>query len=138
MSFHRRAKKFGRKRDQRKALLKILVVNLLTYKRIKTTLEKAKEMRSLAEKLIHRGKRKDLSSIRYLQKYLPKSLIKEVTEKISPLYQDRNGGYTRIIKLGHRLGDGAKVAFIELVDFNKLVDLKEKNEKAKSAKKSRK
>ncbi len=137
MSYHRRHKKFGRKRDQRKALLKSLTVNLLTYKRIKTTLEKAKEMRRLSERLIHRGKNKNVSSIRYLKKYLPKNLIQEVTEKISPLYQDRQGGYTRIIRLGRRMNDGAKIALIELVDYQKLVTKKNDQQKSKAKSKSK-
>ena len=132
MSYHRSNRKFGRKRDQRKALLKSLTVNLLTYKRIKTTLEKAKAMRSLSERLIHRGKNKNVSSIRYLKKYLPKALIQEVTKKISPLYQNRNGGYTRIIRLGRRMGDGAKIALIELVDYQKLVSKKDDQQKSKT------
>ena len=132
MSYHRQQKKFGRKRGQRKALLKSLAVNLLTYKRIKTTLEKAKAMRHLTERLIHRGKNKDVSSVRYLKKYLPKKLVQEVTEKISPLYQDRNGGYTRIIHLGRRMNDGANIALIELIDYQKLITKKDDQQKAKS------
>ena len=132
MSYHRQQKKFGRKRGQRKALLKSLAVNLLTYKRIKTTLEKAKAMRHLTERLIHRGKNKDVSSVRYLKKYLPKKLVQEVTEKISPLYQDRNGGYTRIIYLGRRMNDGANIALIELIDYQKLITKKDDQQKTKS------
>ena len=76
---------------------------------------KAKEISALAEKFITRAKKQDLSSRRILAKYFSKNLVKKLVEEIAPRYKERKGGYTRIIKLGPRKSDGARMAIIELV-----------------------
>ena len=83
--------------------------------RIKTTEAKAKELSSFAEKLITRAKKGDLASRRILARYFSKSLVKKLVDEIGPRYKKRGGGYTRIIKLGPRKSDGAKMSIIELV-----------------------
>jgi len=108
-------RKLGRKRDQRKALIKSLLNNLVLHEKIKTTEAKAKEIRPKIEKLITRAKKNDLSSRRYLAKYLKDRNAKKLISKIAPKYNNRPGGYTRIIKLGFRKGDASQMANIEFV-----------------------
>jgi large subunit ribosomal protein L17 len=109
-------RKLGRSSAHRKALYRNLVTDLLNYEKITTTEAKAKEIRSLAERMITLGKEGELHSRRRALSFI---LDKKVTEKIfnelAPRYAERPGGYTRIIKLGPRLGDGAPMAQIELV-----------------------
>ena len=118
-----KGRKFGRKRDQRKALLRLLAANLILKERIKTTEAKAKTVRPIVEKLITKGKKvyskgkdgKNLSAIRALSAELPAGAVKKMIDKIAPRYQERNGGYVRIIKLGEFRADGAEMTLIELV-----------------------
>ena len=110
-----RGRKFGRKRDQRKALLKSLARELFLKERIKTTEAKAKELRSFAERFIEKAKEKNLSNIRYVARFFAKDVVKKLFYEIGPKYKERKGGYTRILKLGQRKSDGAKMAIIELV-----------------------
>ncbi len=118
----RHNKKFnhlGRTADHRRAMLANMAISLIMHKRITTTLAKAKALKKYVEPLITRSKEDTTNSrrvvFRYLQnKYAVTELFKVVAEKVG----DRPGGYTRIIKLGHRLGDAAPTAFIELVDFD--------------------
>jgi len=109
-------RKLGRSSAHRKALYRNLVTDLLNYEKITTTEAKAKEIRSLAERMITLGKEGELNSRRRALSFI---LDKKVTEKIfnelAPRYAERPGGYTRITKLGPRLGDGAPMAQIELV-----------------------
>jgi len=109
-------RKLGRSSAHRKALYRNLVTDLLNYEKITTTEAKAKEIRSLAERMITLGKEGELHSRRRALSFI---LDKKVTEKIfnelAPRYAERPGGYTRILKLGPRLGDGAPMAQIELV-----------------------
>jgi len=109
-------RKLGRSSDHRKALYRNLVTDLLNYEKITSTEAKAKEIRSLAERMITLGKEGGLHSRRQALSFI---LDKKVTEKLfnelAPRYAERPGGYTRIIKLGPRLGDGAPMAQIELV-----------------------
>ena len=107
--------KLSRKRDQRKALLKSLARALFLTEKIKTTEAKAKELRPFAEKIITTAKKQDLSSRRILVKYFSKDLAKKIVDQICLKYKNRKGGYTRIIKLGPRKDDGARMAIIELV-----------------------
>ena len=111
----KQGRKLSRKKDQRKALLKSLARAIFIHKKIKTTEAKAKEVSMFAEKCITRAKKGDLSSRRILVKYFSKDLNKKLIDEIAPKYKDRKGGYTRIIKLGPRKSDGAKMAIIELV-----------------------
>ncbi len=108
-------KKFSRKADQRKALFRSLSAQLFLHEKIKTTEVKAKELKSRAEKILTRARKGDLASTRYLLKFFSKTLTKKLIDEIAPRYKGRNGGYTRVIKLGPRKSDGAKMAIIELV-----------------------
>jgi large subunit ribosomal protein L17 len=114
---HRINKKIlDRKNGPRKALLRGLATSVILYEHVNTTLAKAKVIRPIVEKLITTGKTKDLASRRKLASYLlSESAVNKVLEEIGPRYQDRKGGYTRIIKLGNRKGDGAEIAQIQLV-----------------------
>ena len=121
MRKRKRGRKLSRKRDQRKALLKALASALLLNEKIKTTEAKAKEVSSLVEKFITQAKKGDLASRKLLAKYLgggrvaSKKIVKKLMEEIAPRYKERKGGYTRIIKLGPRKSNGAKMSIIELV-----------------------
>ena len=117
----RHNKKFNhlsRTADHRHAMLANLAISLIMHKRITTTLAKAKALKTYVEPLITRCKNDSTNSRRVVFSYLQnKEAIKELFGIVAEKVGDRPGGYTRIIKLGNRLGDGAAVAFIELVDF---------------------
>ena len=115
---HRKlSKTLSRPTAPRKALIRNLVRELLIHERISTTLAKARVTRSFAERIITLGRRKDLSSQRKAFDFLgDKSLVKRLFKDIGPRFQNRQGGYTRVIKLGNRSGDQASMALIELVD----------------------
>ncbi|MCX6721290.1 MAG: 50S ribosomal protein L17 [Candidatus Staskawiczbacteria bacterium] len=108
-------RKFSMKVGPRKQLFKSLANNFLLHEKMKTTEAKAKELRSLVEKMITRAKDATVFNRRLLAKELTPKMTKKIVEQIAPKYKDRNGGYTRIIKLGPRNSDGAKMAIIELV-----------------------
>lgn len=108
-------RKFNRTKDQRKAFLKSLAANLVLKERIKTTEARAKEVRSLVERLISYGKKNDLASKRRVLAALPSVAAKKVYKEISPRFMERTGGYTRITKIGQRMSDSAKMAFIEIL-----------------------
>src|SRR5678816_939561 len=114
---HRNAgRKLSRNTSHRRALLRNLVTSFLEHGRLMTTLPKAKEIRPLAEKMITLGKQDTLHARRQVQAYLLKEAIAaKVFKTIAPKFAGRNGGYSRIIKLGNRKGDGADVAIIELL-----------------------
>jgi len=111
----RKSRKLSRKRDQRKALLRNLVRELFLKEKIRLTEAKAKEISIFAEKLIQKAKIGDLHSKKLLARKFSKNIVKKLVNEIAPRYKERKGGYTRIIKLGKRLSDGAKMAIIELV-----------------------
>lgn len=110
-------RKFGREKNQRRALLKGLALSLITEEKIKTTLPKAKELRPYVEKMITQAKKKDLNSTRLLLAKLQnnKTAVKKLTDKIAPAFSDRKGGYTRITKIGARLSDASEMAYIEII-----------------------
>lgn len=110
-----KGRKFGRKTDQRKALLKSIARAIFLHGKIKTTEAKAKEARMMIEKLITKAKTGGLANIRLLARDLSPQIVKKLVNEIAPQYKERNGGYTRIIRLGQRQIDGAKMAIIELV-----------------------
>ena len=114
---HRRiGKTLDRSSGPRRALLRGLATSVILYEHVNTTLAKAKAVKPLVEKLITRGKTKSLHSRRELLKVLnTESAVNKVLEEIGPRYATRPGGYTRVIKLGTRKGDGAEVAQIQLV-----------------------
>ncbi|MSS19170.1 50S ribosomal protein L17 [Pseudoramibacter porci] len=109
-------RKLGRTSAQRKAMLRNLTTALLEQGRIQTTLHRAKEVRRMAEKMVTLGKRGDLHARRQALAYITsEDVVTQLFEEIAPKYADRNGGYTRIYKMGPRRGDAAEVAIIELV-----------------------
>ena len=115
---HRRvAKKFGRSTAHRKALMKSLVTNLINAESIKTTLPKAKEARKDADKIVTLAKKGTLAARRLAASRLfdPKA-VQKLFDKIAPSMKDRNGGYTRIVKLGARKGDGAPMCVLQWVN----------------------
>jgi len=115
MRKRKKGRKLSRERDQRKALLKSLTQNLILKEKIKTSGAKAKELAPFAEKQITKAKIGNLAARRQLARYFSKKIIKKLVEEIAPRYKERKGGYTRIIKLGPRKSDGARMAIIELV-----------------------
>lgn len=115
MKKRKKGRKFSRETDQRKILLKSLARSFFFREKIKTTEAKAKEISGFSEKLITKAKKGDLSAKRSLSRFFSNSLVKKLIEEIAPRYKERNGGYTRVIKLGQRKSDGAKMAIIELV-----------------------
>ncbi len=115
MYHQKKGRKLSRKRDQRKALIYHLAISLLSKEKIKTTEAKAKEVRRLVERCITKSKVDSLSTRRYLARHFPRDLVKKMIEDLGKRYQDRPGGYTRIVRLGPRQSDGAKMVFIELV-----------------------
>ena len=110
------ARKLGRTTDQRRAMLRAMVTYLLENGKIETTVTRAKEVQSVAEKMITLGKAGDLHSKRQIYAYITKEdVARKLINEIAPKYADRNGGYTRIIKTGPRRGDAAEMAIIQLV-----------------------
>jgi len=108
-------RKLSRKTDQRKSLLKSVAREFFLKEKIKTTEAKAKEVRGFIEKKISRAKIGDLNCRRLLAKDFSPQIVKKLVEEIAPRYKERKGGYTRIIKLGPRKSDGARMAIIEFV-----------------------
>ncbi len=109
-------RKLGRTTDHRNAMMRAMVTFLLENGRIETTVTRAKEVRSIAEKMITLGKSDELHAKRQIYSYITKEAVaKKTIDEIGPKYLDRSGGYTRIIKTGPRRGDAAEMAVIELV-----------------------
>lgn len=122
-------KRFGRNKSQRKQLMRSLVRGLFIYYRIETTAEKAKEARRLAEKLISLSKKATLADIRAIDSVLQdRTITKNLIQQISPLFKQRNSGYTRVIRTGFRRGDGVPLAILELTE-KPAVEKKPKKEK---------
>ena len=118
MRHNKRGRKLSRKTAHRKALMSNLAVALITHKKIKTTDAKAKELRTYVEPLITFAKRGDLHARRQvLKKIRHKNVVRELFDNIGPSFSNRNGGYTRITKLGFRDNDCAPVSIIEFVDM---------------------
>ena len=115
MRKRKKGRKLSRKKDQRKALFKSLARELFLKEKIKLTEAKAKEVSIFAEKEIQEAKTGDLHSKKLLARKFSRNIVKKLVNEIAPRYKERKGGYTRIIKLGKRLSDGAKMAIIELV-----------------------
>ena len=110
-------RRLGRTTSHREAMFRNLVTSFLNHEKITTTDAKAKEIRSVAEKMITLGKRGDLHSLRQAASYIrEKSVVTKLFSTISPRFKDRPGGYTRIVKLGIRQGDAAPISLIELVE----------------------
>jgi large subunit ribosomal protein L17 len=118
MRHHRAGKKLGRDSAHRKALYANLAGSLIEHGRIKTTEAKAKAVRPIAEKMITLGRRGDLAARRQALAYLrSQEIVHTLFAEVGPRFADRPGGYLRIVKLGPRSGDGAEMAYLEVVDF---------------------
>lgn len=127
-----KGRKLGRTASHRKATLNSLITSLFKHKRIKTTLAKAKETRTIAEKLVTKARKNDLHAKKQVMDLIKdKEVVKELFAEIIPKIGDRPGGYTRVIKLGHRMGDAAQMAIIELVDYNEVVTARAEQQKEK-------
>jgi large subunit ribosomal protein L17 len=138
MRHQKKTVKLGRTAEHRKALLANQVCSLIEHQRIKTTLAKAKAVRPLAEKMVTLGKQGSLHARRTALAVLrQKNAVKKLFDDIAPRSAERNGGYTRIIRLGLRKSDAAEVAFIEWVDSPVVIEeapAEEKGKKRKGAK----
>ena len=115
MNKKNKGRKLSLKKGPRTLLLRVLVNNFFLHEKIKTTEAKAKELRSIAEKMITKAKDATLANRRILARELTPDNTKKIIDKIAPSYVDRQGGYTRIMKLGPRNSDSAKMVIIELV-----------------------
>ena len=110
-------RKLGRTPSHRKALLRNLAAALIEHGHLRTTLAKAREVRPFAERLVTLGRRNDLAARRRAMQILPrKEIVRHLFHEVAPRFLNRPGGYTRILKLGPRKGDGAPMARIEFVD----------------------
>ena len=126
----------SRKKAHRDAMLSNMTASLILHKRIITTVPKAKALRVYAEPIINRAKNDDTHSRRIVFSHLQnKEAVKELFQNVSQKIADRPGGYTRILKLGNRLGDNASMCFIELVDYNEAM-LEAKQQEAGAKKKT--
>jgi large subunit ribosomal protein L17 len=109
-------RKLSRTHEHRRALLRNLVTALFQYERIETTVAKAKESRRLAERMITFAKEGDVAARRHVSRFVTKpEIVSKLFATIAPWYTERNGGYTRIIRIGHRLGDAGETVYLELV-----------------------
>jgi large subunit ribosomal protein L17 len=123
----------NRTHEHRKALYKNMVTALFRKERIKTTTIKAKEIRKIAEKIITKARVKNLHNIRIVNKMIKdENILMKLFNEIAPRYVNRNGGYTRIIKLSKRMGDGAEMAFLELVEESADLGKKKKTKTKKN------
>jgi large subunit ribosomal protein L17 len=119
MQHNRAGRKLGRTTAHRRAMFRNQLASLFTHERITTTLPKAKDLRPLAEKMVTLGKRGGLHARRLALRSLPdQDAVKKLFDTIAPRFKEREGGYTRIMKLGRRQGDGAEMAILEFIDFD--------------------
>ena len=129
----------GRQASHRKAMLANMACSLIEHKRINTTLAKAKALKQFVEPLVTKSKTDDTHNRRMVFSYLKdKYAVTELFREVAPKVGDRPGGYTRIIKLGNRLGDNAEMAMIELVDFNEIYNTGKKEAKKATTRRGRK
>ena len=109
-------RKLGRTSDQRKAMLRAMTTYLLENGKMETTFTRAKEVQPVVEKMITLGKKKDMAAYRQALAFITREdVAKKVFDEVAPKYADRNGGYTRIVRIGPRRGDAAEMAIIQLV-----------------------
>ena len=129
-----RGRKLKRTASHRDALMRSLATSLLKHKRIKTTVAKAKEARGFVEALITKAKKNDLAAKKHVINFIKyKATVKELFSEIITKVGDRPGGYTRVVKLGNRMGDAAQMAIIELVDYNDVINARQEEQKEKRA-----
>ena len=136
MRHRKKGRKLNRTASHRKALLRNLANQLFEHKEIKTTTAKAKEARSTVERLITYAKKGDLHHRRLAFRFLRnKESIKILFDELAPAFSEREGGYTRLLKLGNRQGDAASISMLQLVGFEKLSDTSKPEKKKKTKKK---
>lgn len=132
MRHGRKVKKLSREKTHREAMLANMAISLLSHRMIKTTTAKAKALRPVTDRLITFGKKGDLAAKREAYRILrDHNLVKKLFEEIAPQFASRNGGYTRVLRLGTRLGDGASLSLVELLTAKPLVEKDKKGKKAK-------
>ena len=135
MRHQKKTIKLGRTAEHRKALLANQVCSLIEHQRIKTTLAKARAVRPLAERMVTLGKNGSIHARRTaLATLRQRNAVKKLFDDIAPMSAERNGGYTRIVKLGCRKSDSARMAFIEWVDMAQVVEQKATEEKKRKKK----
>ncbi len=138
MRHKKRGNHLGRTSSHKKALMRNMAAQIFEHKQIKTTEAKAKELRGYVDRLITYAKKGSVHHRRLAFKFLQnKEIVTSLFEKIAPVYETRNGGYTRIIKLGRRKGDGASVTIMQLVDFEAGSETVKKEKKTAEAKKGK-
>ncbi|MFN3413880.1 MAG: 50S ribosomal protein L17 [Thermoanaerobaculum sp.] len=139
MRHNRAGRKLGRVSEHRRALFRNQLLSLIKHERIITTLPKAKELRPIAERMVTLGRKNSVHARRLVNRWVSdRDLIKKLFSEIAPRFATRPGGYTRIVKLGPRKGDGAELAILEFVDYKlpqakKAKEAKEEKAKEKSA-----
>lgn len=132
-------KKLGINKSHRRAMLSNMAVSLFEHKKIKTTFAKAKELRRFADRMVTFGKKNTVAARRHVYKFMGNhKIVKILFDEIAPTFSDRNGGYTRVLKLGNRPGDGSEMAIVELVGFHKSAKKKKKKEKDEKKKETEK
>lgn len=127
-------RKLGRTSAHRRAMFRNQLASLVEHERIRTTLPKAKELRSIAERVVTHGREDTVAARRWVRRWLPdRTHVKKLFDEIAPRFTDRPGGYTRIVKLGPRKGDAAEMALLEFVvlgeDSGEVDDSKKKGKK---------
>ncbi len=133
MRHGRKVKKLSRTKSHREAMLSNMAASLFIHRMIKTTTAKAKALRPMAERLITFGKKGDLAAKRQAFRILrDHALVKKLFEEIAPQFASRNGGYTRVLRLGTRLGDGASLSLVELLTAKPVAEKEKKGKKAKA------
>ena len=134
MRHNRRTKRFGRSLGERQAMLENMVSSLIIHQQITTTLQKAKEAKRLADRVIHLGKTDSLTARRQVFSYLQDhDLTSKLFKEVSPRFKSRKGGYTRILQLSRRKGDGAQLALLELTEKEIVVKTPVKKKKTDAA-----
>jgi large subunit ribosomal protein L17 len=108
-----KSRKFGKVRKTRKALYKALATALIEHGKIQTTVAKAKSISTFTDKMVTKAKKGDVASGRLIRHYLGDKATKKLMTEIGPKFKERNGGYTKVLKMGRRLSDGAEMALIE-------------------------
>ena len=135
----KRVKKFNKSRSHVKAMFSNMAISFFQYERIKTTTAKAKELRRLVEKMITRAKENTLHNKRIiLGKIKDRDVVAKLFDEIAPRYKNVNGGYTRIIKLGNRMGDGAELSLLSLLSSKHHQSRLQKRKRKKKLRKKRK
>jgi large subunit ribosomal protein L17 len=139
MRHNNKGRKLGRTSSHRKATLEAISTALLKYKRIRTTVAKAKEARTFVEPLITKAKENSVFARRHVARFIKdREVVKELFTEIIPKVGERPGGYTRVVKLGKRLGDASEIAILELVDYNEVANIKATEKKEKREEKKEK